>query len=149
MFLNRCFTHQFALHFSCVEVTWESCVKRAKRITFNTYLLAILTLLAGVGLSLQTGHWDWFSRSGSLLVIYGILLTSQQILDHIQQLKSLQRSVAASQRDWAHGDKSHLVNTHHEIQWRDEAYGLYMLVAGTFIWGFGDLIGEVITSIST
>lgn len=118
-------------------------VKRAKRRTLNTYLLALISLLGGAALSIQTGNWGWFSRSGSLLVIYGILLTSKQIIDHMQQLKQLQRCEQLSQRDWAKNDKTQLIKDYHELQWRDEAYGLYMLVAGTFIWGFGDLLGEI------
>ena len=118
-------------------------MKRARRTTLNTYLLATVTLLLGALLSLNTHNWQWFSRCGSLLVIYGIILTSHQIIEHMQELKLLQRQVSGSQRDWAPSDKKHLVKESHEHQWRDEKYGLFMLVAGTFIWGFGDLVGLI------
>ncbi len=118
-------------------------MKHGKQVTLNAYIIAILTLIVGAIISLESNDWQWFSRSGSLLVINGIILTSRQIIEHIQQLKHLQRHAHQSLRDWAKGDKNHLIKEYHELQWRDEKYGLYMLIAGTFIWGFGDLVGYI------
>ncbi len=114
---------------------------KALRFTINAYAVATCTLGLGIILSVRQGDWSWFSRSGSLVVINGIILTSRQILDHIQHLKQRQiRRESQFERDWAKEGKHHLIREDHEHLWKSEKYGLYMLISGTFIWGFGDLL---------
>ncbi len=106
----------------------------------QSYMVALITLLLGVGLSLELGDWEWLSRCGSLLVVNGIILTSHQILDHIQHLGRLQRGDATVNRDWGADARHHLLNDSDERRWRSEKYGLYILVVGTVVWGFGDVL---------
>lgn len=75
---------------------------KTKRFAIKAYAIASLTLLLGVVLSLVFKDWEWFSRSSSLVVINGIILTSSQIIDHINRLK-LEQAPASRQfgRDWA------------------------------------------------
>jgi ABC-type phosphate transport system permease subunit len=111
--------------------------------TLKAYTAALLTLLLGVVLSLELGDWGWFSRCGSLVVINGIILTSHQIIEHMQHLSREQRRDAMVNRDWAAEDKHHFLHDDHELRWRSEKYGLYMLIIGTLVWGFGDLINQL------
>lgn len=112
----------------------------AKTITIKSYIIALLIVIVGIVLSVELNDWGWFSRSGALLVVNGIVLTSRQIFEHMQQLKQLQFDYQCnSQRDWASRDKRGMFSDSKEIVWRNEKYGLYMLIAGTLIWGFGDL----------
>jgi len=110
------------------------------RFALNAYIVAGLIVALGVLISVRANDWSWFGRSGSLIVINGIVLTSRQIIEHIQQLKQLQAKCGShSQRDWAQNEKQQLLRSHHETLWKNEKYGLYMLIVGTLIWGFGDL----------
>ena len=114
---------------------------KTKRFAIKAYAIASLTLLLGVVLSLAFDDWEWFSRSGSLVVINGIILTSHQIIDHINRLK-LEHVPASRQfgRDWANNEKQQLIHDESHGIWQYEKYGLYMLIIGTLVWGFGDLL---------
>jgi len=50
-------------------------------------------------------------------------------------------------RDWAKEERQQTLNDsrfHEEITWTNERSGLLMLITGTLIWGFGDLIEKLI-----
>ena len=113
---------------------------RNARFTLKSYATAFVTLLAGVVLSLELSDWSWFSRSGALVVVNGIILTSHQIIEHVQHLGRQQRLDMMVNGDWAPDDKHHFIHDDYEQRWRSEKYGLTMLIAGTLVWGFGDLI---------
>jgi hypothetical protein len=110
------------------------------RFTLKAYTAALLTLLLGVLLSLELGDWGWFSRSGSLVVVNGIILTSHQVIEHMHQLGRERRRDSMVNRDWAVEENHHFIHDDHEVRWRSEQYGLYMLIVGTLVWGFGDLV---------
>lgn len=113
---------------------------KTRLFAIKAYAIALLTLLLGATLSVGLHDWTWLARSGSLVVINGIVLTSHQILDHINRLKLNQgRLPSQFGRDWAERDKRQFINESPEGVWRYEKYGLYMLIIGTLVWGFGDL----------
>ena len=121
------------------------------------YLLASLAVMAGVVLSMLSGNWTWLARAGSLIVVIGIVLTSTQVLENTRRLRQrrsqwenqLRQSwprdttnTNPSMHDWA-SDMRALSRSRHreEDTWEYERSGVYMLVAGTRLWGFGDLPG--------
>ena len=116
---------------------------RSRRFTLKSYTAAIFTMAIGVVLSLELDDWNWFSRSGSLVVVNGIILTSHQIIEHMHHLGREQRRDMMVNRDWATDEKHLFINSNHELLWRSEKYGLYMLIVGTVVWGFGDLINVI------
>ena len=119
-------------------------IVRGKRFTIRAYVIALLTLVLGIILSLKNHDWSWFSRCGSLVVINGIILTSHQIIEHMHLLKQRQmRQASQFERDWAHEDKHHFTHVGDDITWKLEKYGLYMLIIGTLVWGFGDLVNLI------
>jgi len=109
----------------------------------KSYSIAGLTLAAGVVFSLNYGDWEWFARSGSLVVVNGIILTSRQIIEHMYTLGLWARSSVHCSRDWASAERHNLLQEDHHNRWLSEKYGLYMLVLGTVVWGFGDLPGRL------
>ena len=126
------------------------------------YALAALTFGGGLAAALTTGNPSWLSRSGSVIVVIGILLTSTQILENNRRLRQRRahweaqvhrqiHSVAArapSLRDWAgRSDLDALGRSRNdeENKWVNERSGLYMLVIGTLVWGFGDLLAPLIS----
>lgn len=107
----------------------------------KAYSIALLTLGAGIALSIRFSDWQWFSRSGSLVVINGIILTSHQIFEHMHALGRQRQGETPCSRDWAHAERRTLVHDDHEVRWMSEKCGLYLLILGTLVWGFGDLAG--------
>lgn len=111
------------------------------RFTVKAYGIALLTLALGAMLSLKLNDWTWFSRSGSLVVVNGIVLTSHQIIQHIQHLsRSAREQNSPFNRDWANEEKHHFIHDDHVHKWVSEKNGLTMLIVGTLVWGFGDLV---------
>lgn len=106
-------------------------------------LLALTSVCVGLWMSLTSGDWHWFSRSGSLLVVLGVLLTSHQIIENSRRLKH-RRTLHASnfKHDFAGDYDQHKLDQsswNEEDAWQSGLRGLYLLVVGTLIWGFGDL----------
>jgi hypothetical protein len=118
---------------------------KPRKFTANSYLIAFATVATGVALSVNLDDWSWFSRSGSLVVVNGIILTSHQIIEHIQNLGRYQRQQGSQfNKDWATEEKHTLIHDDHEYRWRSEKNGLTMLIGGTLIWGIGDVINLIV-----
>ncbi len=132
-------------------------VKGISRTTRVAFSLASLTVAAGVLLSVFAGDWNWLARSGALVVVIGIVLTSTQVLESAQRLRhrrnqwenrlrhTSQRDAAntnPSMHDWASDMRAlSRARQREEDTWEYERSGVYMLVVGTLLWGFGDLLG--------
>lgn len=111
-------------------------------------LLASLSIALGIGLSLMTQHWHWFARSGSLLVVLGIVLTSSQIIENNRRMKHRRyRHDSNFRHDYAEEYQHHTLERAGIVEeqlWLSGMHGLYLMIAGTLIWGLGDLTGELL-----
>ncbi len=115
--------------------------------------LTAVALLAGIAASYASNDWTWFSRAGAAVVAVGIVLTSRQIFEHNRRLLEHQRKYPAPHEvpsrgtaghDWANENSIRQLiraRSHEEENWRSEFSGFHMLVGGTLVWGFGDLLG--------
>lgn len=116
--------------------------------TRKALLLSVIVIVGGIWFSLKLADWSWFSRSGSLIVIIGILLTSSQIIENSRKLKVRRsRHELNFNRDFANDIKQHSLERSRSLDeniWENGLRGLYLLVSGTLIWGFGDLIGTLL-----
>lgn len=115
----------------------------------HAYLMTLASLAFGVILSVLEGNWQWFSRSGSLVVVIGILLTSTQIIEELQQMRlrrwrSEHHSDSWSTHDWAEETRAHSNLRGSEDDPLGRGQGLFLLILGTLIWGFGDLLGRAL-----
>lgn len=116
--------------------------------TRKALLLSVIVIAGGIWFSLQQMDWSWFARSGSLIVIIGILLTSSQIIENSHKLK-IRRSHYEHNfnRDFANDIKKQALERSRHLDediWENALHGLYLLVSGTLIWSFGDLVGLLI-----
>lgn len=112
--------------------------------SLKTYALTLPVFGAGILASVETDDWNWFARSGAAVVAIGVFLTSREILEHNRRLRA-----GCWDRDWA-GENSlrQLARSRHheEDLWETKFHGLYILIGGTLVWGFGDLIGHLFTA---
>lgn len=113
----------------------------------HAYLLTIASLVVGATLSILEQDWQWFSRCGSLVVVIGILLTSTQILEELHLMRQRRwrhdhHPDSWSNHDWVDETESHKKIRQPENDSSGRGQGLYLLILGTLIWGFGDLIGR-------
>ena len=107
--------------------------------TLRCYTIAVLTLAMGLFISFKLNDWGWFARSGALVVVNGIILTSHHIILHIHELNRYHPRNSYN-RDWASEEKHAFIHNDNEHRWFNEKHGLHMLIGGTLIWAFGDLI---------
>ena len=113
------------------------------------YLVTYIIVCMALYISYLFNDWQWFSRSGSLIVILGIYLTSIQIIENNRRLISRQREMRNNgnfQRDWADGNKEQIIS--HDPAHDTETLimgkcGFNLLITGTLIWGFGDLLSLI------
>lgn len=113
--------------------------------TQKALILSIAVLALSIWLSIRYQDWIWFSRSGSIIVIIGIVLTSSHIIENSSKLHARRRQRDNNfGRDYADETKQGTLKysrRHDEDIWESSLRGLYLLITGTIIWGYGDLIG--------
>lgn len=109
----------------------------------NVWLLvgvAALVVVISVLESYITGKWHWFGRSGAIITMAGVILNMRPLV---------RMGLAEWLRSQQVIDGGHFEHTAEEIEEeRQETLdafaakiGLYMVVAGTVVWAYGDLIG--------
>lgn len=113
--------------------------------TRKALLLSAAVFVLGVWLSIDQNDWTWFARSGSMIVVIGIFLTSSQIIENSRRLK-IRRSHHEHNfnRDFAEEIKRGTLERSRGLDediWENGLRGFYLLVVGTLVWGFGDLVG--------
>jgi hypothetical protein len=115
--------------------------------TRRAVLLSLIVTASSITFSLKTGDWNWFARSGSLVVIIGIFLTSSQVIENSRRLRSRRtHHVKNFDRDYAEESRKESLSRSRildEDLWENGLRGFYLLVIGTLIWGYGDLIGHI------
>lgn len=120
--------------------------KNIKKQALLVYFVSYTIIFASLYISYKLQDWQWFSRTGSIIVALGIYLTSIQIIENSRRLRLRNRKTRNSgnfQRDWA-DNKQEKIFAHdpaHETEtWVMGKCGFNLLITGTLIWGFGDLL---------
>lgn len=130
------------------------------RRTFTNIPLLILVAVTCTSYSIYldwgTVSWIWFQRSGSLLALIGAILGYRSIVrlgvDGVGgvsptiirgQVVSVDDSGPVQKMKVAYDEETRKIIHQAAIDRAAGYIGSYMLVAGTLIWGYGDLIGQL------
>lgn len=118
---------------------------RALRRVVRGFLLAsALSVAAGIWASATTDDWMWFARSGAVLTALGLVLASRKILiaraDLVALLAEMERADGAERTARLESFKRLQRDLDRQVM---EKAGFGLLIAGTIVWGFGDLVGRV------
>lgn len=118
---------------------------RSLRRVVRGFLLASLASVAGcVWLSIALQDWTWFARSGAILTALGLVLASRKILiaraDLVALLADMENADGAQRTARLESFKRLQRDLDRQVM---EKAGFGLLIVGTLIWGFGDLVGRL------
>jgi hypothetical protein len=130
--------------YNCMIIVMRKNKKNAMRkLLTNICLVASLGLvivIVSFAVSVCSGQWHWFSRSGSILTVAAVILTVRPIIRlGLRGLLEAQSVI----------DGGHATPTPEEIEAENQQkldaksslIGLFLLVIGAVIWGYGELLG--------
>jgi hypothetical protein len=108
------------------------------------YSISLVTL-TGIFPSVYFADWVWFSRCGSLLVVYGVYIVWLDYQGGIDD--GLTKVTNAAKQKIGGKQSQDLLNTIESIRASNkkqyQTMEFLILGLGTLIWGYGDLIGKL------
>jgi hypothetical protein len=139
------------------------------RVEVGIYVANISLIIAGVALSFSFRNWEWFERFGSFIVIVGIgfawadLVGKFNLIEKsVYEILALERS--NSERSKTTGPISSALKKIREneiteqteelkelfelLRYRLRTFEAVTLILGTFIWGFGRVLGNLVVELN-
>lgn len=103
-------------------------------------LLAVALAITVVGstASFVAGEWRWFSRSGAVVVLIGVLMSARKCV-RIGFKGLFQGTPVTGDSRSAPASEEKNTETERGQDIRAAQWGIWVAVVGTLIWGFGDL----------
>jgi hypothetical protein len=122
----------------------EAASRSLRRIVRGFVALGALAVVSSLWPSVATGDWTWFSRSGAILTALGLVMASRKILialaDLVALLSDMERTDGAERTARLESFKRLQRDLDRQVM---EKAGFALLLIGTLIWGYGDLLGRV------
>ncbi len=111
------------------------------KVIFSSFFLIFIT---GVVPSIYFNCWEWFGRSGALLVCYGVIIAWQDYKGKIDKdIEQLKLIIDERFKDKADDFKQALDVFNNNTQRYFNKIEFVVVVVGTLIWGYGDLVGKI------
>lgn len=109
------------------------------------YFSIFLLFFTGILPSIYFADWFWFSRSGSLLVVYGVYIVwldyQSGIDDGLTTVANAAKDKFGEQQSLELSSTIETIRTSNKKQYQTMEF--LILGVGTIIWGYGDLIGKL------
>ena len=122
----------------------EAASHSLRRVVRGFVATGVLASALSLWLSIATGDWTWFSRSGAILTALGLVMASRKILiaraDLVALLSDMERTDGAERTARLESFKRLQRDLDRQVM---EKAGFALLLIGTLIWGYGDLLGKL------
>ncbi len=122
----------------------EAASQSLRRVVRGFVGLGVLAAALSLWVSVATGDWTWFSRSGAILTALGLVMASRKILiaraDLVALLSDMERTDGAERTARLESFKRLQRDLDRQVM---EKAGFALLLIGTLIWGYGDLLGRL------
>jgi hypothetical protein len=122
----------------------EAASHSLRRVVRGFVATGVLASVLSLWLSIATGDWTWFSRSGAILTALGLVMASRKILiaraDLVALLSDMERTDGAERTARLESFKRLQRDLDRQVM---EKAGFALLLIGTLIWGYGDLLGKL------
>lgn len=117
----------------------------------QAWFATLLVLFFGVVASVLTDQWHWFSRAGSVLVLIGVIAAWADLsgkfnsikekglyeyLDYVSEVKGIPKEEVEADKEMFEQHSNLTIARVRKVEFIN-------IALGTFIWGFGDLIGLI------
>lgn len=113
-----------------------------KKILCNTIILLGITVIIEIlasYYSITTHEWHWFGRSGSIVVLFGGILSSRRLIRMgLENFFKHETTVNGGHFTPTEEEKEAEKQLRKDIQ--AAQIGICVIIVGTLIWGFGDLL---------
>ena len=116
------------------------------KIFSNIYLFLFIGICAAslsFLYSCITQNWDWFSRSGSIVTMTGIILKGKPVFIMGVEKYIESQNIIDCGSILGNTDKEKEANKQLKLDVLGLYIGCFTTILGTLIWGYGDLLSEV------
>jgi len=102
-------------------------------------IFGFISVFISIYVSWIYSDWTWFSRSGSILIIYGVILSARPIIR--MGVMGLLKYYSTIDCGSASPTPQDIEDERQEyLDVKANKFGVFMAIAGTIVWAYGDLI---------
>jgi hypothetical protein len=109
------------------------------------FITLLIIIAFGILPSIYFDCWDWFSKSGSLIVCYGVILAWVHYWHDVALEKSASETIESIEKNIEHENfdrHASFINEYRVLFKANRKFiELIIICLGTLIWGYGDLFG--------
>ena len=107
--------------------------------------LAIAVTIISAIASAASHEWTWFGRSGAIVTMCGMLLSVRRLIRYgPDEMARSESAICGGRYGDAEYEQVALVEARQRLRdHRATMIGVYLLLWGSIVWGYGDLVGRL------
>jgi hypothetical protein len=109
-------------------------------------MIALFAMISSLVTSVRYNDWQWFGRSGSIITLCGAVLSVRRLIRFgPRQMVINENTIEGGEYDNPKAQRRYKEQERQQFLDHVAAtVGLVLLVFGSLIWGYGDLLGKLL-----